>query len=278
MKTSVSIAAAVAVALAGAGAANAAAIVPSTNNGSLMFFITDATKSITYTAVLTQDVNSYFTSAQATSPAPTNGVLNTINGDAGFTVNLSTDTNLTGAGGFLSQTGSDALTWGIIAGAYTGTLGSAQRPTGKMRLIGTSDTNADALAFQETQIVNAAATGLNNDVQALNLNLGVGSSTASGVICATGSAACSFYGSSQVVNNPVGSATTLYAWTGNGSGNGSATAYSLGTASFGVAGADILSFTGNGSSPVPLPAAFWLFGSGLLGLAGISRRRAGTLA
>ena len=31
--------------------------------------------------------------------------------------------------------------------------------------------------------------------------------------------------------------------------------------------------TGNNTSPVPVPAAFWLFGSGLLGLVGISRKK-----
>jgi hypothetical protein len=38
-------------------------------------------------------------------------------------------------------------------------------------------------------------------------------------------------------------------------------------------GADVLTFTGNAGSAVPLPAAVWLLGSGLLGLAGVSRRR-----
>jgi hypothetical protein len=52
--------------------------------------------------------------------------------------------------------------------------------------------------------------------------------------------------------------------------------FSLGTASLTGTGANLdLSFTSNGSPPpVPLPAAFWLLGSGLLGLAGVARRRA----
>jgi hypothetical protein len=32
-------------------------------------------------------------------------------------------------------------------------------------------------------------------------------------------------------------------------------------------------YTLAGGSPVPLPGALWLFGSGLMGLVGISRRR-----
>jgi hypothetical protein len=67
---------------------------------------------------------------------------------------------------------------------------------------------------------------------------------------------------------------TLYGITGNGSGVGAVTAFSLGTAVFSLTN-DTLTFTGNGgTTPVPLPAAVWLLGSGLLGLAGVGRRRA----
>jgi hypothetical protein len=74
----------------------------------------------------------------------------------------------------------------------------------------------------------------------------------------------------------LGTATTLFGLTGNG---GAATLQSY------VLGTDLtLSSTGTlsvGSStppPVPLPAAVWLFGSGLLGLIGVGRRRAATAA
>jgi hypothetical protein len=61
---------------------------------------------------------------------------------------------------------------------------------------------------------------------------------------------------------------SIYALTGN-NGTGTPQSYILGTATLGANGT--LTITGN--TPVPLPAAVWLFGSGVLGLIGVSRRR-----
>jgi hypothetical protein len=48
------------------------------------------------------------------------------------------------------------------------------------------------------------------------------------------------------------------------------TSYILGKVTLGTNGT--LTFAANASA-VPLPAAVWLFGSGLMGLVGVSRRR-----
>jgi hypothetical protein len=70
--------------------------------------------------------------------------------------------------------------------------------------------------------------------------------------------------------SPLGSgAVQLFGFTGNG-GTGKVQSYILGTATLGANGT--LQITGNQAS-VPLPAAVWLFGSGLLGLFGVARRR-----
>jgi hypothetical protein len=60
----------------------------------------------------------------------------------------------------------------------------------------------------------------------------------------------------------------LYAMTGNSSAAAAGQVYTGG----------LVTLTSTGTleaagAPVPLPAAIWLFGSGLLGLAGIGRRR-----
>ena len=66
--------------------------------------------------------------------------------------------------------------------------------------------------------------------------------------------------------NPLGSVLTLFGMTGNG-GTGVVQSYDL---------TDNLTLTTDGTlqiAPVPIPAAVWLFGSGLLGLIGVGRRR-----
>lgn len=68
----------------------------------------------------------------------------------------------------------------------------------------------------------------------------------------------------------VGTASQLFGFTGSAS-TGTLTSYILGSATLGTDGT--LTFTGNPTSAVPLPAAVWLFGSGLMGLVGVSRRR-----
>lgn len=67
------------------------------------------------------------------------------------------------------------------------------------------------------------------------------------------------------------SSASLYGVTGNGAGQVPATqTYILGSVSIDKATG---TFSINPTSGVPLPAAVWLLGSGLLGLAGVSRRR-----
>jgi hypothetical protein len=71
-----------------------------------------------------------------------------------------------------------------------------------------------------------------------------------------------------------GTAVALYGYTGNvatGQAAAGIQSYVLGSVSLDANG--LLTVTGNTAAPVPLPAAVWLFGSGLMGLVGISRRR-----
>jgi hypothetical protein len=67
-----------------------------------------------------------------------------------------------------------------------------------------------------------------------------------------------------------GSAVQLFGFTGEGD-TGALSSYILGTATVSANGS--LTITGNNASVVPVPAAVWLFGSGLMGLVGVSRRR-----
>ena len=274
MRTTLTVAAAVTGILLAGGAAQAAATLPNTGDGSLLFFETDTVTNQTYTDVLSQDVNSYFTTAQATSG--TNGIVTAINGDANFSVDLSTDTTLSS---FLATAGSDALSYGVIAGAYSGPLGAGQRPAGKVRVIATSANLTSVLQNTQSQIVNAIPSGILNDTNSLNLNLGAtANSTNQGVfgtsVSTAGTTLDLYSGGLDQSGVAPGTSVTLYGVTGNGTGSGATTAFDLGTVLFNESN-DKLTFTGNGgTAPVPLPAAIWLLGSGLLGLAGVGRRRA----
>lgn len=69
------------------------------------------------------------------------------------------------------------------------------------------------------------------------------------------------------------SSVSLYGLTGNGDKT-SLQSYLLGT-NLTLSSAGLLSISsGSGTPTVPLPAAVWLFGSGLLGLIGVGRRKA----
>jgi hypothetical protein len=67
----------------------------------------------------------------------------------------------------------------------------------------------------------------------------------------------------------VGTASQLFGFTGNAT-SGTLNSYILGSATLAADGTLAINA---GTAPVPLPAAVWLFGSGLMGLVGVSRRR-----
>jgi hypothetical protein len=76
----------------------------------------------------------------------------------------------------------------------------------------------------------------------------------------------------------LGTAIFMYELSSTGTG-GDATVYaSTNAITFGLGGAVSGVVSAGGGAPVPLPAAIWLLGSGVLGLFGIGRRRAAAAA
>ncbi len=275
-----------AMAAASIGAANAAITVPSTGDSQLLFFVNDLTAHSTYTAEVTLNqgtasastinLSSYLSQANAASGSA--GTITTINGNASFSENFSGDTALTS---FISGAGSDTLQWGLFSGSSNGTVGVNKAAVGGTLMIATGVGSPTTPQTSEANFFNTAANNYLSDIKNFN--------TANPTLDAFNGTGNGYFGTSKSKNNTNltlegagynqggttldGSAFNVYGFSSTGTQTGSTADFLLGTASFNAA-TGILSFTGESGGPtLPLPAGAWLFGSGLLGLMGIGRRR-----
>lgn len=268
-----------ALAVAGAAGAQAATVTmtsPTAGTGSqLIFWVNDTANGSTYADVLSQTVGSMFT-------PPGNGAAGTVNtytGSSSFNLAVGSDSSLVS---FINaaNTAGQTLQWGITAGSSFGT------GAGSNIMIATGTGGAagsDSYSIAKASLANAIGNaGLTGDVNNLVLQTTDGSgfnATTNGIIGTPASKSgtnITYYGYyPDQTGLSVGQSATLYAITNQtGSSYPNGVSFSLGTASLTGSGANLdLSFTKNGGSTVPLPPAVWLLGSGLLGLAGVARRR-----
>jgi hypothetical protein len=185
---------------------------------------------------------------------------------------------------FLAANPSAGDAWTLEGGQYNGG-GSNTSTTGNSRAAGAAKavfTSANGTANNAnvtTKVLsnlNAFENGLNADLIQSNgglFPLSSGSETGAGSVSATAENRYGFW-TNQDFAALGSSAMQLFGFSGNNS-TGKLQSYILGSATLDANGN--LTIAGNATTPpppVPLPAAVWLFGSGLLGLFGVSRRRA----
>lgn len=215
----------------------------------------------------------------------------TLNPTTGFTnislgnVDVPADANMTS---FLALNGAgDSVEWAVQAGQFNSTAPASYETTGATKFITTASSLSTITGKEVGNLEHWG--GIDSTVSTINTNIAAqagnpstksvfGTSTAgAGVWDATvvGGAIGNWFSNGPVtypglVANELNTFQSLYGVTGNG---GTAIAklqvYSLGS----------LELTSNGTletaqSTVPVPAALWLFGSGLLGLLGVGRRKA----
>jgi hypothetical protein len=189
---------------------------------------------------------------------------------------------------FLALDGTgDVVEWAIQAGQYTGgTTNSNFNAVGNAKFITTAP-SANVITNKTTgnmihwASIDGAVTTINSNIASQAGNPSTtsvfGAATASAGVwdaTAVGNALGNWYGNGPVTyqgvpTDQLNTFQNLYGVTGDANSSGKLQVYSLGTLELTSAGT-----LESPTLPTPIPAAVWLFGSGLLGLIGVGRRKA----
>jgi hypothetical protein len=281
MNTIVKSAVAGALALGATGAYAAGIGLPSSNNSDVILYVDALTSSGASAGVYALD-----TGISMSAMMPGTFVSNAANSTK-FNVPNMTIAATTGLSSFLSSHSTNTINWTVEGGQYNifATSASASKA---------DNTNTvrpgDALVAFSSKAITGPGTSpnvytavagnlqsyLNNYSADLGNTGGIHGLTSASET--TGSEILGVQGKYGLIAgndlSVAGTTTDFFGFTGNGS-IGQVQSYLLGTASLATNGT--LTLAGNAAPPpppaVPLPAAVWLFGSGLMGLVGVSRRR-----
>ena len=269
MKTIVGIAVAAAL---GIGTANAAITPPGVGQGELIEWVVDNTTNQVYARGIQVSETSILPSSALVTPANYAGLTPPVS--TGTTLpTITADANLTT---FLAQNGGhDSFSFGLLsAGEQTGGAtafapGASVVEFTSPLSIAASNLNVPSGSKLQSNVTSVLAT-----VTTLNSLLGASSAPGSSANVTSGfspgSPEFTLYSDNITLTSALGSDVNLYAATGDNSKAGTGQLYSAGLVTMTANGT--LEAVG-GTTTVPLPAAVWLLGSGLLGLAGVGRRR-----
>ncbi len=248
-----------------------AAGVPNTNSSDLILIVENLSTNATYALDTGISINSLFPTASIVKGTSLGtsipGITQTINASPALQ-------------SFLASNPASGDGWTLEAGQYNGggvnnSTNSNSNAVGAAKMIFTSNlgtaNNAVVSTFVLSNLV-AFQNGINTDLTTggvLNALTTSKETTGSGLYPTAAQQKYGLIGAPDT--STLGStAQQLFAFTGSAS-SGALTSYILGSATLGTDGT--LQLTSGGTSAVPLPAAVWLFGSGLMGLVGVSRRR-----
>jgi hypothetical protein len=220
-------------------------------------------------------INAAGTAAVASYAGDTGVSINAIvAGLSGSTTVLGSDAKLQAL--FTADAAGDTIDFAVLGGQWSSISGTP----GVMKFLSTTLNNSTTSLAGATTGTLTKFAGLNTDVSTINSNSGGANSVegnipaTSGVWDITNTNGTAYWDGGSVTNyNALGTTANLYYVTGKGATPPTKVSYTLeATASLSSNG---LTLTGTGGTPpVPLPAAVWLLGSGLLGLAGVARRKA----
>jgi hypothetical protein len=267
MKTIVAIAVAAALSV---GVANATVTAPGSGTGELIEWVVDNTTGQVYargiqvpeTSVLPGSViQTTAAYSAANAPYATGTTIPTITADANLTT-------------FLAQDGGgDSFSFGLLSAGQNTNGATGYNPGSSVVIFTSSQSIADSnLNVPSTSLTNTLVTDVQATVTTLNGQLPAGAGTSGNVSSqfSAGSAEFNLYSANIGTTTALGTDQNLYAITGNTNKPQAGQLYTAG----------LVTMLANGTleevavTTTPLPAAVWLFGSGLLGLLGVGRRRA----
>lgn len=251
---------------------------PNTGNGELTLVVIDQTTGASYVRGLGVTMDQIASTSQITA---IDGSYTTDSTAFNLpaTINLSADANLSA---FLTAAGSDTVTWGVVGGAVSGT----GNVVGVKRYVTTSA--AQTAAQVQTATSNAKITSNYANLQAYDQSFSAAIEAANGGdttlankqsagntgLTSTQLAALQTWNGALSSTNQValGSSASFYLLSSaNGTSATQARVYTLQGLTLSANGT--LTSADVPSSGTPIPAAFWLLGSGLAGLVGIGRRK-----